>query len=91
LSWPAVCSACWERGLCLAATPTNYGGASSTRPPGPSSFFSARAKRLQHAFKAKAGLNRDVPDSVADMVLGLNLLFWAFFLQMVALFFEIKK
>lgn len=54
-------------------------------------FLVGQGKRLQYAFKAKAGLNRDVPDSVADMVLGLNLLFWAFFLQMVALFFELKK
>lgn len=54
-------------------------------------FLFGQGKRLQGAFRAKAGLNRDVPDSVADMVLGLNLLFWAFFLQMVALFFEIGK
>ncbi len=48
-----------------------------------------QGKRVERFFEAKASVNRDVPDSVGDMVLGLNLLFWAFFLQMVALFFEI--
>gem|GEM_PF-6931595 len=36
-----------------------------------------------HALRMKG--NRDVPDAVADMISGLNLLFWAFVAQMLSL------
>jgi len=42
--------------------------------------------RVRDFFKAKANINLNVPEVVADMTLGLNLLVWAFFLQLVSLF-----
>jgi hypothetical protein len=47
--------------------------------------------RVRDFLKAKIELNRDVPDSPIDMVLGLNLLFLAFLLQLVALYLEAGK
>jgi hypothetical protein len=38
--------------------------------------------------KATIIANRDIEDSVIDMTIGLNLLFWAFFLQLIALVIE---
>jgi hypothetical protein len=38
--------------------------------------------------KATIIANRDIEDSVIDMTIGLNLLFWAFFLQLIALIIE---
>jgi hypothetical protein len=35
--------------------------------------------------------NSDIEDSVVDMTIGLNLLFWAFFLQLIALMIETFK
>lgn len=37
---------------------------------------------------ARASINWDVPDSAEDMALGLNLLFWAFFFQLLAIFVD---
>ena len=47
-----------------------------------------QARRARRFFEARATINWDVPESAADMALGLNLLFWAFFLQLVALLVE---
>ena len=44
-----------------------------------------QGRRAREFFVAKAKINWDNADSPADMTLGLNLLFWAFFLQLVAL------
>jgi hypothetical protein len=40
--------------------------------------------RVRRFMAAKINANCDLPDSVTDMALGLNLLFWAFFLQLLA-------
>lgn len=42
-------------------------------------------RRARAFFEAKAKINWNVPESAADMALGLNLLFWVFFLQLLAL------
>ncbi len=44
-----------------------------------------QGRRARRFFEVRARINWDVPESAADMALGLNLLFWAFFLQLVAL------
>jgi len=44
-----------------------------------------QGRRARDFFIAKAKISWDVPDSPADMTLGLNLLFWAFFLQFISL------
>ena len=41
-------------------------------------------RKAREFFVTSAAINKNVPDSAADMVLGINLLFWAFFLQLVA-------
>jgi hypothetical protein len=45
-------------------------------------------QRARRFFIAKAKINWDNPDSPADMTLGLNLLFWAFFVQLLSLFLK---
>ena len=47
-----------------------------------------QGKRWRSFLAAKASVNWDVPDSAEDMALGLNLLFWAFFLQLLAIFVD---
>ena len=47
--------------------------------------------RVRDFFKGNVTANRDLPESITDMVLGLNLLFWAFFLQLVVPFVELRK
>lgn len=47
--------------------------------------------RVRDFFKDKATANQDLPESITDMVLGLNLLFWAFFLQLIVPFVELRK
>lgn len=47
-----------------------------------------QGQRSRAFFKARASVNWDLPESAADMALGLNLLIWAFFLQLVALVAE---
>lgn len=42
-----------------------------------------RGRQPQRFFEALGKINADVPPSARDMALGLNLLFWAFFLQLV--------
>ena len=44
-----------------------------------------RGRQAREFFIARVRLNWDNPDSPADMTLGLNLLFWAFFLQFASL------
>ncbi len=41
--------------------------------------------RVRQYFISKAKLSADVQDSLADMTLGMNLLFWGFFLQLISL------
>jgi hypothetical protein len=41
--------------------------------------------------KTTININRDIEDSVIDMTIGLNLLFWAFVLQLIALGIETLK
>ncbi len=51
-----------------------------------------RGRAAVRAFlRAKIALNSDVPDSPIDMILGLNLLFLAFVLQLVGLYLEAIK
>ena len=50
-----------------------------------------KADRIRQFIQAKVNANRDVPDSIADMVMGLNLLFLAFLLQFIAALMETKK
>ena len=47
-------------------------------------------ERVRAFMKSKTEGNRDLPDSVDEMALGLNLLFWAFFLQLVGLVLEAR-
>jgi hypothetical protein len=47
-----------------------------------------KGRRAREFFAARASVRWDIPDSPADMTLGLNLLFWAFFLQLVSLFLK---
>jgi intracellular septation protein A len=49
-----------------------------------------QGNRIRRVIKARFDANRDIPESIVDMVLGLNLLFWAFFLQVAALILEAK-
>ena len=49
-----------------------------------------RGGRLRGFVKGKINASRDLPDSVTDMVLGLMLLFWAFFLQLVGLILDLR-
>jgi len=44
-----------------------------------------QGRRVRQYFISKAKLSEHREDSLADMTLGLNLLFWGFFLQLVSL------
>src|SRR5208337_1506242 len=46
--------------------------------------------RVRDYARAKVNANRDVPDSVLDMVVGVNLLLWAFFLQLVGIVIDAR-
>jgi hypothetical protein len=48
-------------------------------------------KNTRKTIQDLVNMNRDVPDSIIDMVLGLNLIFWAFLLQLAALVMGAKK
>lgn len=54
-------------------------------------FLFGQGARVRDFVKTTINTNRDVDDSVIDMTIGLNLLFWAFFLQLIALGIEIVK
>jgi hypothetical protein len=41
--------------------------------------------RVRRFFTARATLSMDKPETAADMTMGINLLIWAFFLQLVSL------
>ncbi len=47
-----------------------------------------RGERVREFFIKKAELNPDVPESVADMTLGLNLLLWAFLFQLAGIILD---
>jgi hypothetical protein len=51
-------------------------------------FILGQGRRARDFFIARARISWDVPDSPADMTLGLNLLLWAFFLQFISLFLK---
>jgi len=53
-------------------------------------YLSRRGKRVRSFFKAKIEANKDVADSITEMVWGLTLLFWAFFLQLIALLLDLR-
>jgi hypothetical protein len=48
-----------------------------------------KGSRVRDFVKATVNANRDVEDSVTDMTIGLHLLLWAFFLQLIALTIEV--
>jgi hypothetical protein len=47
--------------------------------------------RVRDYFRGKINANRDVTDSVVDMVVGVNLLFWAFFLQLAGIIIDARR
>ncbi|MFZ3264008.1 MAG: hypothetical protein WA172_08405 [Terriglobales bacterium] len=49
------------------------------------------APGIRQFIQAKVNANRDIPDSITDMVMGLNLLFLALLLQFIAALMEAKK
>jgi hypothetical protein len=48
-------------------------------------FLFFQGHRVRNYFISKAKLSEDLKDSLGDMTLGINLLFWGFFLQLIAL------
>jgi len=54
-------------------------------------FLIGQGNHFRNSVKATINTNRDVEDSVTDMAIGLYLLFWAFFLQLIALGIETFK
>lgn len=54
----------------------------------PALYLFGKGARVRRFFKAKIDANRDMADSITEMVWGLTLLFWAFFLQLTALFMD---
>ena len=48
-------------------------------------FLFFQGHRVREYFISKAKLSADTPDSLGDMTLGINLLFWGFFLQLISL------
>jgi len=48
-------------------------------------FVLGQGRRVRDFFVARAKINWDNPESPADMMLGMNLLFWAFFFQLISL------
>jgi len=57
----------------------------------PALYLIGRGAHVRDFLKATINANRDIEDSVIDMVIGLNSLFWAFFLQLIALGIETLK
>jgi hypothetical protein len=51
-------------------------------------YLLGQGKHVREFVKATINTNRDIDDSVIDMTIGLNFLFWAFFLQLIALLIE---
>jgi len=50
-------------------------------------FLRGKGPRVRKFYETSVRVNDNVPESPADMALGLNLLFWAFFLQLLAWIF----
>ncbi len=57
----------------------------------PVAFCFGRGSNIRELLEAKVRANRDVGDPVTDMVLGVNLLFWSFLLQLGVAFLDAKK
>ena len=53
-------------------------------------FLFGQGARVRSFVKEKINANRDLPESVTDMALGLTLLFWAFFLQLIAFLLDLR-
>lgn len=53
-------------------------------------FLFGQGARVRRFVQGKVNASRDLPESVTDMALGLTLLFWAFFLQLVAFLLDLK-
>jgi hypothetical protein len=51
-------------------------------------YLFGQGDHVRDFVKVTINVNRDIEDSVIDMTIGLNLLFWAFFLQLIALIIE---
>jgi hypothetical protein len=54
-------------------------------------FLVGQGRHVRNFVKVTINTNRDIEDSVIDMTIGLNMLFWAFFLQLIALAIETFK
>lgn len=50
-------------------------------------FVVGQGDHVREYYSRTISANRDVPLSAGQMALGFNLLFWAFFLQLLGLFF----
>jgi hypothetical protein len=57
----------------------------------PLMFLLGRGARFRDVVKKTINANSDIQDSVPDMAMGLYSLFWAFFLQLIALGVETFK
>jgi hypothetical protein len=57
----------------------------------PALYLFGQGGYVRDFIKVAINNNRDIEDSVIDMTIGLNLLFWAFFLQLIALIIETLK
>ena len=53
-------------------------------------FLIGKGAHLRRFWHEKISANRDLPDSSTDMALGLTLLFWAFFLQLISFLLDLK-
>jgi hypothetical protein len=51
----------------------------------PLMFLFRQGHRVRQYLVSRASLNEDLKDSPGDMTLGMILLFWAFFLQLISL------
>jgi hypothetical protein len=51
-------------------------------------YLVGQGEHVREFVRTTINNNRDIEDSVIDMTIGLNLLFWAFFLQLIALVVE---
>ena len=48
-----------------------------------------QGRRIRDFFVARAKLRMDAPETAADMTMGVNLLVWAFFLQLASLILRV--
>ncbi len=54
----------------------------------PAMWLLGRGQRVREYLVSRANLNADLKDSPGDMTLGMILLFWAFFLELISLFLK---